>query len=68
MPHDGRRRWVFASGLAPRGEALSDFTDERCIALIRQAVGLTDLDVRIVPQISGTELKVLCFPISAQLA
>jgi putative polyketide hydroxylase len=68
MPHDGRGRWVFATGLAPRGEALSDFSDERCITLIRQAVGLTDVDVRIVPQIPGTELKVLCFPISAQIA
>ena len=68
MPHDGRRRWVFATGLAPRGEELSDFSEERCITLIRQAVGLTDLDVRIVPQIPGTDLKVLCFPISAQIA
>jgi len=69
MPHDGRRRWVFAAGLATHaGEQLSDFTDERCVGLIREAVGLAELDVRIISQIPGTDLKVLCFPISAQIA
>jgi len=68
MPHDGRRRWAFATGLAAQRETLTDFTEERCIALIRQAVGVSDLDVRIVPQIPGTNVKSLCFPLSAQIA
>jgi putative polyketide hydroxylase len=40
------------------GETLDDFTDERCAERIRAAVGVADLDVRIVPQIAGTNLKV----------
>lgn len=63
------RRWVFGTGYAPEhGESLSDYTEEQCIELIRTAVGLPELEVTIRPQIPGTDLKVLGFPIGAQIA
>ncbi|MFG2874111.1 FAD-dependent oxidoreductase [Streptomyces sp. NPDC048337] len=48
LPVDNRERWVFHAPWHPdRGETMEDFTDERCIAHIRRAVGAPDLDVRI---------------------
>ncbi|MGW7435637.1 FAD-dependent oxidoreductase [Streptomyces sp. NPDC054849] len=48
LPVDNRERWVFHAPWHPdRGETLEDFTDERCVAHIRRAVGAPDLDVEI---------------------
>lgn len=70
MAHDDiGRRWVFGTGYMPRqGESIDDYTDERCIQLVRAAAGLPDVEVTIHPQIPGTNLKVLGFPIGAQIA
>ncbi|HEY7036564.1 MAG TPA: FAD-dependent monooxygenase [Thermomicrobiales bacterium] len=70
MAHDETgQRWVFATGYSPQyGESLADFTEARCIDLIRAAVGLPDVAVALRPQIPGTDLKVLGFPIGAQVA
>jgi putative polyketide hydroxylase len=70
MAHDDiGRRWVFGTGYAPeRGESVDDYTDERCTRLVRAAAGLPDAEVVIRPQIPGTDLKVLGFPIGAQVA
>jgi putative polyketide hydroxylase len=66
---DSGLRWVFGTGYAPeRGETLAEFTDERCVEMVRAAAGLPDVAVTIRPQIPGTDLKVLGFPIGAQLA
>ena len=62
-------RWIFGIGYAPeRGESPADYTEGRCIELIRAAAGRPDLAVTLRPQIPGTDLKVLSFPIGAQLA
>ncbi|MFI6437362.1 FAD-dependent oxidoreductase [Streptomyces sp. NPDC050759] len=48
LPVDNRENWVFHAPWHPeRGETLEDFTDERCVAHIRRAVGVADLDVQI---------------------
>ncbi|MFJ9737685.1 FAD-dependent oxidoreductase [Streptomyces sp. NPDC101166] len=48
LPVDNRENWVFHAPWHPEtGETLEDFTDERCIAHIRRAVGDPDLDVEI---------------------
>jgi putative polyketide hydroxylase len=70
MAHDDiGRRWVFGTGYAPeRGESIDDYTEERCIQLVRVAAGLPDVEVTIRPQIPGTDLKLLGFAIGAQVA
>ncbi|MCF2531063.1 FAD-dependent oxidoreductase [Yinghuangia soli] len=51
LPVDNLERWVFHAPWHPEeGEPLDAFTDERCIAHIRAAAGVADLDV----QITGT--------------
>ncbi|MEU9700350.1 FAD-dependent monooxygenase [Streptomyces sp. NPDC047981] len=48
LPVDNRERWVFHAPWHPEdGETLEEFTDERCVAHIRRAVGVPDLDVEI---------------------
>lgn len=48
LPVDNREHWVFHAPWYPeRGETLEDFTDERCTAHIRTAVGVPDLAVEI---------------------
>ncbi|WP_344320720.1 FAD-dependent monooxygenase, partial [Streptomyces macrosporus] len=48
LPVDNHHRWVFHAPWHPEtGETLADFTDARCTAHIRRAVGAPDLDVRI---------------------
>ena len=70
MAHDEEgRHWVFGTGYAPeRGESTDDYPDERIIEMTRAAVGLADVVVTLRPQITGTDLKVLGFPIGAQVA
>ncbi|GAB7102557.1 hypothetical protein JCM4814A_08710 [Streptomyces phaeofaciens JCM 4814] len=48
LPVDNREQWVFHAPWHPeQGEALEEFTDERCAEHIRRAVGVADLDVEI---------------------
>lgn len=48
LPVDNEREWVFHAPWQPdRGETLEDFTDERCVAHIRKAVGAPGIDVEI---------------------
>ncbi|MBT2457433.1 FAD-dependent monooxygenase [Streptomyces sp. ISL-86] len=48
LPVDNREQWVFHAPWHPdQGETLEDFTDERCAAHIRRAIGAPDLDVEI---------------------
>lgn len=65
---DSGHRWVFATGYDPSRESPEDYTDERVTAMVRAAAGLPDLEVRLRPQIPGTDVKVLAFPIGAQVA
>jgi putative polyketide hydroxylase len=42
-------RWLLVVAYDPtQGERLEDFTDERCIELVRRATGVDDLPVRII--------------------
>jgi len=70
MPNDDvGKRWVFGIGFAPEdAESIADFSDERAVALVREAAGLPDAAVTLQPQIPGTDLKVLGFAIGAQVA
>ncbi|UQW99701.1 FAD-dependent monooxygenase [Streptomyces sp. RerS4] len=48
LPVDNETQWVFHAPWHPdTGETLEDFTDERCVAQIRNAIGLPDLDVQV---------------------
>ncbi|MEU9759170.1 FAD-dependent monooxygenase [Streptomyces sp. NPDC047985] len=48
LPVDNQKDWVFHAPWQPQlGETLDDFTDERCAAHIRTAVGAPDLDIEI---------------------
>ncbi|WP_329561512.1 FAD-dependent monooxygenase [Kitasatospora sp. NBC_01266] len=48
LPVDNEQHWVFHAPWQPdRGEILEDFTDERCVALIRAATGVPDLEVEV---------------------
>lgn len=48
LPVDNATQWVFHAPWHPdRGETLEDFTDERCVEQIRNAIGAPDLDVEI---------------------
>jgi 2-polyprenyl-6-methoxyphenol hydroxylase-like FAD-dependent oxidoreductase len=69
MAHDeDGRRWVFGMGYDGRYESLDDYTDERVAECVREAAGLPDVKVTLRPQIPGTDLKVLSFPIGAHVA
>jgi 2-polyprenyl-6-methoxyphenol hydroxylase-like FAD-dependent oxidoreductase len=46
---DNADRWLFTTAYDPtRGEAPGDFTEERCVEIVRRAAGLPDLGVRYV--------------------
>ncbi|MFB7086550.1 FAD-dependent oxidoreductase [Streptomyces sp. NPDC056296] len=48
LPVDNRENWVFHAPWHPeQGETVEDFTDERCVAHIRRAIGDPDLDIEI---------------------
>ncbi|WP_226966935.1 FAD-dependent oxidoreductase [Streptomyces phaeolivaceus] len=48
LPVDNEENWVFHAPWHPeQGETLEEFTEERCVAHIRRAVGVDDLDVEI---------------------
>lgn len=57
---DGRERWSFQALYVPEaGQHTEDFTTERCIELIRAAVGVPDLPVevlRVAPWSSSTRV------------
>lgn len=48
-PVDGVKRWRFAITLEP-GQRAADFTESRCVALLRAAIGVEDLPV-VVDQV-----------------
>ncbi|MGA4850154.1 FAD-dependent oxidoreductase [Streptomyces sp. G5(2025)] len=48
IPIDNDRRWVINVSFFPdRGQRAEDFTEERCTALVRAAVGVPDLPLKI---------------------
>ncbi|MFD9888283.1 FAD-dependent monooxygenase [Amycolatopsis sp. NPDC059027] len=52
-------RWMLGMPYDPaKGENPDDFTEERCVELVRTAVGKPDLDVRLVPPVPGWRQKV----------
>ncbi|MGH3972326.1 MAG: FAD-dependent monooxygenase [Pseudonocardiaceae bacterium] len=67
FPHDGVRSWCFSTPYG-RDETLADYPEERCIDLIRAAIGVPDLNVRLLPQIPESDTTVLGFTIGAQTA
>ncbi|WP_217235982.1 FAD-dependent monooxygenase [Streptomyces sp. AC555_RSS877] len=48
IPLDNDRRWVINVSFSPdQGERAEDFTEERCTALVRAAVGVPELPLKI---------------------
>ncbi|EHR62798.1 FAD-dependent monooxygenase [Saccharomonospora cyanea] len=46
---DNQRRWIVQTGYDPEeGGSAADFTPEFCVHLVREAVGVPDLDVELV--------------------
>jgi putative polyketide hydroxylase len=69
MAHDDQgKRWVFGAGYEPWHAAAEDFTDDRVAELVRAAAGLPEVAVRLRPQVPGTDVKVLAFPVAAHIA
>jgi 2-polyprenyl-6-methoxyphenol hydroxylase-like FAD-dependent oxidoreductase len=58
LPHDGDRQWVFSAPYEPDVDGPpEEFTEEYCAGLVRAAIGVPDLDVRVVPQMAdGTTI------------
>lgn len=44
---DGKRRWTFNFGYDPAVETTADYPPERCADLIREAIGVPDIDIDI---------------------
>ncbi|GAA4216668.1 FAD-dependent oxidoreductase [Actinocatenispora rupis] len=64
LDRDGTR-WVFGTADDPtRGEP----DDRACAELVRAAAGLPDAPVRLLPQIAGTDRRLLRFRVGAALA
>ncbi|WP_376793749.1 FAD-dependent monooxygenase [Thermogemmatispora sp.] len=69
MPIDNQRLWSFNTAFHPeRGERREDLSDERCIELIRLAVGIPDLAVKILPAYPWDPVKVNIWELAAQWA
>jgi putative polyketide hydroxylase len=69
LAHDAAgKHWVFGTGYDPTRESIEDYTDERVVEMVRAAAGLPDVNVKLRPQIPGTDLKVLGFNIGAHVA
>ncbi|GCE46277.1 FAD-dependent oxidoreductase [Thermosporothrix hazakensis] len=69
MPIDNKRRWMFSSSLHPeRGERREDLTDECCIEQIRIAVGVPDLEIKILPAYPWDTVKVGMWELTALYA
>lgn len=62
------RRWVFWTGYDPERESLHAYDDKRVAGMVREAAGLPDVEVVLRPQVPGTDLTVLAFPVAARLA
>ncbi|HEY8985321.1 MAG TPA: FAD-dependent monooxygenase [Streptomyces sp.] len=65
--HDGDKRWIFATPMPP-GTTLETVTESQAVELVRAAIGVPDLAVRIVPQLPAGGAKWLSFVIGAQVA
>ncbi len=68
MAYDGARRWVFSMPRDPSDETPAEESADRCVDLVRAAVGVDDLEVTVCPQSAGGQATVLEFEIGAQLA
>jgi putative polyketide hydroxylase len=51
---DNVERWTFNVSYDPRNESPQNFTSERCIKLVRQAIGVPDLEVELLDVDSWT--------------
>ncbi|WP_405165559.1 FAD-dependent monooxygenase [Nocardia sp. NBC_01499] len=52
-------RWMLGVPYQPEpGESAADFSEQRCIELVRHAVGMEDLDITLIPPVPGLPHKV----------
>ena len=65
---DGPDRWLLMTPYDPATESLDDFTDERCVAAIRAAVGRPDLPVRLLPTMPGSNRRVHGWQLASRVA
>jgi tetracenomycin A2 monooxygenase-dioxygenase len=47
LTYDGTRQWCYSWSYDPSKETAEDYPPERCAEVIRQAVGVDDLDVKV---------------------
>ncbi|MCU1682023.1 MAG: tfdB 2 [Amycolatopsis sp.] len=47
VTYDGDRRWVYSWDYDPERQSPDDFTPEYCAAVIRTAIGSSDVDIRV---------------------
>ncbi|MCK2221075.1 FAD-dependent monooxygenase [Actinomadura sp. ATCC 31491] len=66
---DRRDRWVLMVPYDPgRGEGAASFTEERCLRMVRAAVGLDDLAARVLPAVPGDPAPVHTWEMSVRVA
>jgi putative polyketide hydroxylase len=65
---DGPDRWLLMTPYDPDTESLRDFTDERCVAAIRAAVGRPDLPVRLLRSMPGSTRRVHGWQLASRVA
>lgn len=62
-------RWALGIPFGPEsGQSAADFTEERCIELTRRAIGDPDLELTLVPLMTGSDQKVATTRIGAWVA
>jgi 2-polyprenyl-6-methoxyphenol hydroxylase-like FAD-dependent oxidoreductase len=68
MPYDGRDRWCMITGYAGEDQPPEPYPVQRCVELVRAAIGVPDLPVRILPQLPADGVTALTYPIGAAVA
>lgn len=62
-------RWMLGVPFRPQhGEGIEDFTEQRCIELVRRAAGIADLHVTLVPPMPGRSPKPMDVRLGASVA
>jgi putative polyketide hydroxylase len=69
MPYDGLSRWTLSVPYPAESRVpVSDLDSEWCLAATRSATGLPDLTIDVVPQLPGSDTKVLAFDLAGAVA
>jgi putative polyketide hydroxylase len=67
VPLERPGRWMLGVPMRP-GESIEDFTEQRCVELARDAVGVPDLELALVPPVPGWSRMLLDVRLAAVVA